>query len=134
MMSLEGGCRCGAVRYRVEGDAEHSAICHCVDCRKSSGAPVTVWSAFPSERFAITSGEVKAWQGTGAAFRHFCGTCGTGLWYINEEVLPGLVDIQTGTLDDPEALPPEAHIQAAEELSWMKTAHDLPHFDRYPGA
>jgi len=133
-MSLEGGCQCGAVRYRVEGEAERSAFCHCCDCRKSSGAPVTVWSAFPAARFSVVSGEAKTYTSNGTAMRHFCNGCGTGLWYVNEEVLPGLVDIQTATLDDPEALPPGVHIQAAEELSWMKSAHDLPHFERYPGA
>jgi hypothetical protein len=133
-MSLEGGCQCGAVRYRVEGEAEHSAFCHCTDCRKSSGAPVTVGSAFPAARFSVTSGEARIYSSNGTAMRHFCAGCGTGLWYVNEQVLPGLVDIQTATLDDPEALPAQVHIQMAEALSWMKTAHELPHFDRYPGA
>jgi hypothetical protein len=43
------------------------------------------------------------------------------------------VDVQTGTLDDPEALPPSAHIQAAERLKWMARVDDLPAFERYPG-
>ena len=47
-------------------------------------------------------------------------------------VLPGIVDIQTATFDDPEAFPAMAHIQAAEQIGWMKTAHQLPSFDRYP--
>ena len=132
-MMLEGGCQCGAVRYRVEGDPHHAALCHCTDCRASAGAPVMAWAAFSSSDFAVLTGEPRAYNSSGAAFRHFCPTCGTGLWYINEEVLPGLVDIQIATLDDAEALPPGAHIQAAEALSWMKDAADLPHFDRYPG-
>jgi len=132
-MSLEGGCQCGAVRYRVEGEPEHSAFCHCVDCRRSSGAPVTVWSAFPSARFRVVAGEARTYSSNGTAVRHFCGACGTGLWYVNEEVLPGLVDIQTATLDDPEALPPQAHIQVAERLTWMKAPETLPQFERYPG-
>jgi hypothetical protein len=133
-MSLEGGCQCKQVRYAVEGDPEHSAFCHCSDCRASSGAPVMVWSAFPAGRFSVLAGEAKTYGSNGSAIRHFCANCGTGLWYTNEAALPGLVDIQTATLDAPEALPPGAHIQAAEELTWMKSAHDLPHFDRYPGA
>lgn len=133
-MSLEGGCRCGAVRYRVEGEAQHTAFCHCSDCRQSSGAPTVVWSAFPAERFSVTSGEARVYNGAGEAYRHFCGDCGTGLWYVNEPYLPGIVDIQTATLDDPEALPPQVHIQAAEQLSWMKGTDTLPHFERYPGA
>lgn len=133
-MSLEGGCQCGSVRYKVEGEPAHAALCHCGDCRASSGAPVVAWAAFASDHFSVLAGEARAYNSSGSAFRHFCPECGTGLWYVNEEVLPGLVDIQIATLDDPEALPPGAHIQAAEELSWMKGAADLPHFERYPGA
>jgi hypothetical protein len=52
---------------------------------------------------------------------------------VNEAVLPGLVDIQTATLDDPDALPPQLHVQAAERLRWISTMESLPAFDRYPG-
>lgn len=132
-MSLEGGCQCGQVRYSVEGKPEHAALCHCGDCRASSGAPVMAWAAFQSADFSILAGEPRVYESSASAVRYFCADCGTGLWYINEDVLPGLVDIQIATLDDPEALPPGAHIQAAEELTWMKSSKDLPHFDRYPG-
>lgn len=133
-MGREGGCQCGQVRYAVEGEPVHAALCHCGDCRASAGAPVMAWAAFASENFRILAGEPRAYNSSGAAFRHFCPKCGTGLWYVNEEALPGLVDIQIGTLDDPEAMPPSAHIQAAEQLSWMKSAENLTHFDRFPGA
>jgi len=132
-MSLEGGCQCGEVRYAVQGEPVHAALCHCADCRASSGAPVMAWGAFTAENFKVLRGEARAYNSSGAAFRHFCPTCGTGLWYVNEETLPNLVDIQIATLDDPEALPPGAHIQAAEELAWMKGVSGLPHFERYPG-
>mgnify|MGYP003412895302 FL=1 len=133
-MALEGGCQCGAVRYRVEGEAQHTAFCHCRDCRRSSGAPAVAWSAFSADQFTVTAGEAKVYNGVGAAKRHFCPHCGTGLWYLNEQYLPGIVDIQTATLDDPEALPAGAHIQTAEEISWMRSAHELPRFERFPGA
>ncbi|MET1754471.1 GFA family protein [Novosphingobium sp. RD2P27] len=133
-MRREGGCQCGQVRYAVEGEPVHAALCHCSDCRASAGAPVMAWAAFASEHFSVLAGEARAYNSSRAAFRHFCPSCGTGLWYVNEEALPGLVDIQIATLDDPEALPPTAHIQAAEQLSWMKGAENLMHFDRFPGA
>ena len=64
--------------------------------------------------------------------RLFCGDCGTSLFYRNERVLPGLIDVQTGTLDEPDRLPAQVHIQTAERIAWMKTAHELPAFERYP--
>ena len=132
-MELEGGCHCGAVRYRVSGEQQHVAICHCRDCRKSAGAPMVSWAAFPSGCLAITRGEPRSWNSSGDAYRSFCADCGTGLWYVNETFLPGLVDIQTATLDDPEALPPRAHVQVAERLDWMTRINDLPELERSPG-
>lgn len=64
--------------------------------------------------------------------RSFCPDCGTGLWFRNADFLPGLVDIQIATLDDPEALPPSCHIQTAERIGWMAKAHELPAFERFP--
>ena len=128
-----GGCRCGAIRYEVKGAMIHSALCHCADCRASSGAPVVAWTAFAADDFEVMSGEPVTFQGTGGSRRQFCGKCGTGLFFRNEEVLPGIVDIQTVTLDDPESFAPQAHIQTAERLGWMKDLDDLPAFERFPG-
>ncbi len=44
-----------------------------------------------------------------------------------------MVDVQTGTLDEPNRLPAQVHIQVADRIGWMKTAHELPEFERYPG-
>ena len=46
--------------------------------------------------------------------------------------MPGLVDVQSGTLDHPDALPPTEQIQVADRIGWMKTAHELPAFERFP--
>lgn len=132
-MKLEGGCQCGAMRYSVEGEPQHVAFCHCTDCQKSSGAPTVAWAAFATGEFAVIAGEASSYSSNGDAIRHFCPTCGSGLYYVNEAVLPGLVDIQVATLDDPDALQPQAHIQVAERIGWMKDAANMPEFERYPG-
>lgn len=128
-----GGCRCGAVRYRASGEIKHVALCHCSDCRKSSGAPMMSWAAFADEDFTVTQGAPKTVNSSGASMRSFCADCGTGLFFRNAEYLPGIVDIQSATLDDPDALPPQAHIQVADRIGWMKGIGDLPEFERYPG-
>lgn len=132
-MKHEGGCHCGALRYGVEGEPVHVALCHCSDCRKSSGAPMVGWAAFSEENFTVTQGEAKTRNSSGASMRSFCPECGTGLWFRNAEHLSGLVDIQLATLDDPDALAPQAHIQTAERIGWMAQAHRLPEFERFPG-
>ena len=132
-MAHQGGCHCGVVRYEVEGMPEHAALCHCADCRKSAGAPMIGWTAFTADNFRVTRGEAVTFNSSGASMRNFCGTCGTGLWFTNEQMLPGIVDIQTATLDDPGAFPPQAHIQVVDRIGWMKQAHTLPEFERFPG-
>lgn len=130
---MTGGCRCGAVRYEVSGEPAHHAVCHCRDCRASSGAPAMAWMAFPAENFRVTQGQARAYNGSGASIRHFCGNCGTGLYFINEEALPGIVDIQSSTLDDADTVAPGAQIQVAERLEWMGRIGELHEFARYPG-
>jgi hypothetical protein len=129
---LEGGCHCGAVRYRMPEEVVHSSLCHCSDCRRCAGAPVVGWAAVKRDQLEV-QGEPTEYQSSANATRSFCGRCGTGLFYVNEEVLPGLVDIQIATLDDPEKLPPQLHVQCAERVGWMESAEALPKFERYPG-
>ena len=130
---LEGGCHCGAIRYRVEGEPIHAALCHCIDCRRHAGAPMVGWILFPNDRFAILRGEAKVYASSEHGRRHFCPDCGTGLFYTSEAVFPGQTDVQAATLDDPGALPMQAQIQVADRVSWMKDLADLPEFERYPG-
>ncbi len=132
-MTEAGGCHCGAVRYEVEGTPQHVALCHCNDCRKSSGAPMVAWAAFSEAEFRLTKGEPKTFNSSGKSMRSFCPDCGTGLYFSNQDFLPGIVDIQAATLDNPEVFPAGAHIQTAERIGWMETAHELHGFERYPG-
>ncbi|MXO97387.1 GFA family protein [Altererythrobacter xixiisoli] len=129
-----GGCHCGAIRYQAEGEPLHHAVCHCSDCRASSGAPMLAWYAIKQDQLQLISGEPVTFEGTPGAQRQFCGTCGTGLFYRNAEMLPGIVDIQSATFDDAASVPPGAQIQCAERLEWVSGLENLPAFDRYPGA
>ena len=131
-MKLEGGCHCRAVRYRVSGETAHVALCHCIDCRRHAGAPTVCWAAVKGDQLQV-EGKLTTYASSEHGRRQFCPVCGTGLFYLNEAALPGLVDIQAGTLDDPEAMPPALHIQTAERLNYMTRLDDLPAFERYPG-
>ena len=130
----EGGCRCGAVRYRIRGDAiVHHALCHCRDCQHASGAPMVAWLAVPEDDFTHLAGAPVHYRGPSGSVRAFCGVCGTPLWFINAETLPGIVDIQSVTLDEPDAFVPEAQIQLADRRAWIDGMAQLPQFARYPG-
>lgn len=93
---------------------------------------MVAWAMFRETALTLTKGQPKTINSSGTAMRSFCPDCGSGLFYRNAGVLPGLVDIQSSTLDQPEALPPTVQVQTAERLSWMKHILEFPEFERYP--
>jgi hypothetical protein len=127
-----GGCHCGAVRYEAIGEPKGHALCHCSDCRRHAGAPMVGWMMFREERVTITKGALKSYKSSEHGRREFCADCGTGLFYRNAEILPGVIDIQSGTLDDSSQIPARCHIQTAERLPWMSEINKIPEFERFP--
>lgn len=131
-MTTTGKCHCGAITYRTDAAPEHHALCHCGDCRSWSGAPLVGWIAFKDADVTVT-GEPATYRSSEHGTRQFCGACGTGLFYRNAQFLPGIVDIQSGTLDDMAAYPPGAHIMVKDRVAWTKDMAGLPEFQTYPG-
>jgi len=131
-MKLTGQCHCGKTSYEIDGEPLTHALCHCMDCRRHAGAPMVGWMMFPANAVKTVRGETKVYRSSEHGRRHFCPECGTGLFYVNEKVLPGIIDVQSATLDDPGAVPARIHIQTAERLRWMERAHELPAYDRFP--
>jgi len=131
-MTLTGGCHCGALRYRVEGEPLTHSLCHCSDCRRHAGAPMVGWMMFRAGAVTVTKGAPKVYESSEHGRRHFCVHCGTGLFYTNAKTLPGITDVQSATLDAPDAIPPRVQVQVAERIGWMARAHELPTFDRFP--
>ena len=131
-MKHAGQCLCGAIKYELSGSPISVSLCHCKDCRRSAGAPVVSWAMFNESSLVLTKGQPKTINSSGSAMRSFCQDCGSGLFYRNSEILPGIVDIQSSTLDDPDALPPALQIQVAERIQWMKHINELPEVERFP--
>ncbi len=130
---LNGGCHCGAVRYEMPAEAVHHTLCHCTDCRRASGAPAVSWAMAPADQVKIT-GETVTYASSEHGRRMFCGVCGTSLFYTSEAIFPGMIDIQSATLDEPDAIPLQAQIQTADRIGWMRHLEALPAFERYPPA
>lgn len=130
---FSGHCHCGAVTFEVSGPPDHHALCHCADCRMCAGAPMVGWYAVREEAFRLTGGEPVEYASSAHGRRFFCGRCGSGLFYRNAEVLPGIVDVQSALLDRIDELVPEAHIQLADAVAWEGRMADLPRFARFPG-
>jgi hypothetical protein len=128
----EGGCACGAVRYRLLSAPFDTGWCHCTICRRVSGAPATVFSTVPAGDLVFTTGEGAIGTVNLTAFGHrrFCTRCGTPLT-IEVDHQPGTIDFTVATLDDPDAVAPGFHIFHASRIAWFETADDLPRHDRF---
>jgi hypothetical protein len=114
---IQGGCLCGAVRYRATGAPLQQCMCHCEDCRRACGAQSVAWITVPLDGFTWTQGEAAQFHSSPGVTRTFCGRCGTSLTYQHERRAQE-VDITTGSLDDPEAFPPTRAVFAEQKLSW----------------
>jgi hypothetical protein len=128
----KGQCHCGAVRYEMPDATIWRAICHCSDCRKQTGAPMVSWALVERDQLKL-EGETKEYQSSENGRRHFCPNCGTSLFYTNDAMLPGKIDVQTATLDDPDEIVPTSQIQVAERIGWMERLSEMPEFERWPG-
>ena len=129
MDAIEGGCLCGAIRYRASGSAYGITHCHCRTCRRASGAPFVTWAGFDRDKFAFTRGQPASHASSPNVLRAFCATCGTALTYQRADV-PGSIDVTLGSMDDPEALKPEDHTWTESRLSWLALNDRLPQYPR----
>lgn len=126
---FEGGCLCGAVRYRATGTPYHLTHCHCADCRKASGAPFVSWASFRTQDFTITHGQPTRllWE---SRVRTFCNQCGTALTFQASENAEE-IDVTICSLDLPGRLAPRDHIWIEDRMPWLKFADGLICFQRH---
>jgi hypothetical protein len=122
-MSWKGGCLCGAVRYEARVSTSENWYCHCRMCQKSSGSAVSTSAIIPKAQLHMIRGEPKFYQSSKFVERGFCADCGSPLFFrpTNE----GWISILSGTLDNPELAPPEAHYGVESQISWLKIYDDL---------
>jgi hypothetical protein len=121
----EGGCLCGAVRYRIEAEPADVAYCHCRMCQRAAGAPVMAWLSVPASAFAWTRGRPRAYRSSERAGRLFCPDCGAQLAF-KVVAEPERIDLTVASLDDPASVVPEYHIWVESRLPWFETTDTLP--------
>ena len=130
---LDGGCACGAVRYRIEAEPIFVNNCHCRLCQHQTGSTSVVNAFFETDAITQLSGEtVRHVVKTGSGGDHLivrCATCGTALWSHYPRLGELGAGVRAGTLDDPGAVRPDAAIFVASRMPWVTLPEGIPHFD-----
>ncbi len=133
-LPAEGGCQCGAIRYRLIGEPVFLTICHCSECKRQSGSAFGMSLRMRWTDVTILAGAPKTWtrrSDSGAlVVCAFCETCGTRLWH--EPSAPGFVHIKPGTLDDASSLAPKYESWTERKSSWLHFDGIEMSFERMP--
>jgi len=125
----EGGCLCGAIRYRATAEPTALVLCHCSTCRKAAGAPSLAWAVFPAQSFAFTQGQPAIYRSSETVQRSFCANCGTSLGYWSSS-RPDVMDVTTASLDEPDQYAPQKEIWLDEKIAWQCADPDRPRYPR----
>lgn len=125
--AFEGGCLCGAVRYRATAAPLRGVICHCTMCRRHSGAPALAFVHFPQAAFAWLGDPPRWYRSSAAAERGFCAHCGSTV-AMREAVLGDRVQVCVGSLDAPERVRIDDHVWTQQQIAWFRIDDALPRF------
>jgi hypothetical protein len=134
-MDAEGGCSCGALRYRLSGDPLVVHACHCRDCQRLSGSGFVVNIWIEEERVSLSSGAARSFTLKGGSGREhevfFCAACGAHVWSRYHAAPGRTLFVRAGTLDDPAAFEPDVHIFVRTKLPWVQLPQDVPAFEGF---
>ncbi|KAJ5601739.1 hypothetical protein N7510_011273 [Penicillium lagena] len=120
-----GSCACRHIRYTVPVQPSGLVNCHCVECRKQSGAPYQGFIHFPKDAVKWDNKPTE-WRSSETASRFFCPRCGSTLM-MSLDSEPSSLGIAVGTLDDDGSVqvpPPASHIFLKEKASWFQLPDD----------
>ena len=124
-MTREGGCLCGAVRIKAEGEPINVRICHCRNCQKAMGSPFYARALFPQIALTV-EGETGRFPTSERLDRVFCVRCGTRLMSWRRD--GSAAGVALGVFDDRHAFAPTEHIWVSEKMNWVWLDDGLPQF------
>lgn len=126
---LKGRCECGAVAFTVTGARKEITMCHCGQCRRTSGHHWAATNAPWDQITFINDAGLKWFTSSKWAKRGFCKDCGSSLFYrMNDEDGCG---IAAGCFDEPTGFTPGKHIFCADKGAYYTIADDAPHIDKF---
>lgn len=135
MPELSGGCLCGKVRFTASAEPAFVGVCHCRNCQRSSGSAFAVVLGVQADAVSM-QGELTTYTDTGdsgkSLLRRFCPECGSSI-SSEVELMPGMIMLKAGTLDDPSAVKPVMQIYCDSAMPWVSLGAEMKSFPKMPG-
>ena len=121
---MTGGCQCGRIRFRLDGEPRDVHYCHCSQCRRAVGNAFAtlVWVAVDQLRWL--GGAPARWRSSEIAERGFCARCGSPVYLRYDG--SSEIALMVGLFDDPTGLVPTHHYGIESRLPWVDIGKDLP--------
>ena len=130
---LEGGCACGAVRYRLTSEPLFTNCCHCLNCQRQTGSAFVINLLIEADRVALLAGDpqpVEVPRDDGSKQTIFrCSTCQVAVF--SQYTRPEVRFVRAGTLDQPSSVEPDVHIFTRSKLPWIALPESVPAFEIY---
>lgn len=118
----QGGCACGAVQFTTRGEPLRVGLCHCLTCRKAHASAFNAFAIFRADQVEI-SGESASWQSSPGYNRHFCATCGSGVFGRDGEE----IEVSLGSFDQPGLFEPQYELWIGRREPWLAALHVRQH-------
>lgn len=135
-LPLDGGCQCGALRYRVTAAPLMVYNCHCTNCQRIGGGAFSTPAAILESSLTFIQGEPRSveWTSDSGTRRigWFCGECGARIAH-GQVPSNGIASLRTGTLDDRSWVTPVADTWTRSAQPWVVIPADRLAFERQPG-
>jgi hypothetical protein len=132
-VTREGGCACGAVRYRLASEPLIVHCCHCLNCQRQTGSAFVVNLLIEADRFELLAGEpqpVDVPRDDGRSQRIFrCSVCQVAIF--SEYGRPEVRFVRGGALDEPSSVSPDVHIYTRSKVGWVMLPDSVPAFEVY---
>ncbi|HVN45995.1 MAG TPA: GFA family protein [Steroidobacteraceae bacterium] len=121
--TAEGGCTCGAVRFRLADRPLIVHCCHCRWCQRETGSAFVLNALIESARLQVTAGQAElvmtpSNSGKGQTIAR-CPTCRIALWSHYAGLGDRMSFVRVGTLDEPDRFPPDVHIYTQSKQPWV---------------
>jgi hypothetical protein len=132
-VAREGGCSCGAVRYRLTSEPMFVHCCHCLNCQRQTGSAFVINLLLEADRIELLAAEpqpVDVPRDDGSTQRIYrCPSCQVAVY--SEYGRPEVRFVRAGTLDEPSSVAPDVHIFTRSKVPWVTLPESTPAFDVY---